>query len=214
MIGAFLDRIKTDTLLRRQSHGIWVLDGFQAELCPPSSHPLDLPPTLWWVTALSLLPFQERLKALFSFILLCTGHVRLRVLIDHRLGLLNLVVGQGDKWKVWPVPSCHYSLLFWLSRASWWQLNQTGRGHSVWSPPMDRAFTDVLNSCLSWWLLGQLLTYNLESQVLILTNQPQAFSRRLLPVRWRWRHLCLHVWEIHKPGWKRFWVLFSFFNLK
>lgn len=36
-------------------------------------------------------------RLLFSFIPLCAGHVRLRVLIDHWLGLLNLVVGPGDK---------------------------------------------------------------------------------------------------------------------
>lgn len=39
VIGAFLDKIKTDTLMRRESHGIWVLDGFQAELGTPS-HPM------------------------------------------------------------------------------------------------------------------------------------------------------------------------------
>lgn len=70
----------------------------------------------------SQLPFRERLKALFSFILLHAGHVRHRVLIDHPVGFLNLVVvGQGDKRKVWSVPLCHLSLLSWLSRASWWQ---------------------------------------------------------------------------------------------
>ena len=42
-------------------------------------------------------------RLLFSFILLCAGHVRLRVLIGCGLGLLDLVVGQGDKRKVWPV---------------------------------------------------------------------------------------------------------------
>lgn len=54
-------------------------------------------------------PSERDSRLLFSFILLHAGHVRHRVLIDHRVGLLNLVVvGQGDKRKVWPVPAiCH-----------------------------------------------------------------------------------------------------------
>lgn len=107
VIGVFLDKIKTDTLKRWESCGIWALDGFQAELCLPSPLP---PHDESWCTANCRSESHSGL--LFSFISLYAGHVRRRVLIDQRAGLLNLVVvGQGDKCKVWPVPWCHLSLL-------------------------------------------------------------------------------------------------------
>lgn len=104
-VGAVLDKTEADSLVRWQSHGMGLLDGFQAEFCLPSSHPVmshGAQPTA--------LP-RAASRLLFAFILLCAGHVRLRVLIDRGLGLLSLVVGQGDKWKFWPVPLCHFLLL-------------------------------------------------------------------------------------------------------
>lgn len=44
------------------------------------------------------------------------------------------------------------------------ELNQTSRGHRVWSPPMDVASTDVLTSRLSQWALDQLLLPSLDQQ--------------------------------------------------
>ena len=71
------------------------LDGFQAEFCLPSSCPTSYPVMSHGSQPTALPRATSRL--LFSFILLCAGHVRLRVLIDCGLGLLSLVVGQGDK---------------------------------------------------------------------------------------------------------------------
>ena len=94
-IGAILDKIEADALVRWQSHGMGFLDGFQAEFCLPSACPTSYPVMSHGSQPTALPRATSRL--LFSFILLCAGHVRLRVLIDCGLGLLSLVVGQGDK---------------------------------------------------------------------------------------------------------------------
>lgn len=112
-VGAILDKTEADALVRWQSHGVGLLDRFQAEFCLPSSHPAPRPtshPVMSHGARPTALP-RAASRLLFAFILLCAGHVRLRVLIDRGLGLLSLVVGQGDKWKFWPVPLCHFSLL-------------------------------------------------------------------------------------------------------
>lgn len=105
-------------------------------------------------------PSERDSGLLFSFILLHAGHVRHRVLIDHRVGLLNLVVvGQGDKRKVWPVPLHHLSLLSWLSRAAWWQgwtrqAEVIQRGHRPWMWPlrMDGLLASLCGYWVSSWL--------------------------------------------------------------
>lgn len=112
-VGAVLDKTEADALVRWHSHGVGLLDGFQAEFCLPSSHPAPRPtshPVMSHGAQPTALP-RAASRLLFAFILLCAGHVRLRVLIDRGLGLLSLVVGQGDKWKFWPVPLCHFLLL-------------------------------------------------------------------------------------------------------
>jgi hypothetical protein len=105
VVGAFLDVFKTDTLKSWWSHGTWVLDGFQAERC--------LPPPAPWPTSHPAMSHSAQPTALqewalsFCFRSSCFVLVmRLRILINHQLGLLDHSVGQGDKWKAWPIPLC------------------------------------------------------------------------------------------------------------
>lgn len=107
VIGALLDEIKTDTLhemVITWNLGFGQISGqaLPSLLLPPrpTSHPV--------VSHSEPAASRADSRLLFSFILLCADHVRLRVLINHRLGLLDLAVGQGDKWKVWLAPLCHF----------------------------------------------------------------------------------------------------------
>lgn len=96
VIGALLDEIKTDTLhemIITWNLGFGRISGValpSIRLPPrPTSHPVMSHSVAGCLGADSGL--------LFSFILLCADHVRRGVLINHRLGLLDLAVGQEDK---------------------------------------------------------------------------------------------------------------------
>lgn len=158
------------------SHMDSVWDGFQTELCPPSSHPLDPPPTPspQWVTQPTALP-RTTWGFVFFHHALCWS-CEAQGINRPLLGLLNLVVGPGDRWKVWPVPLCHFSLLFWLSRAGWWQswarqAEGIQGGHCPWT----------------FWILaslsGHLVAPDFRPWITSTNlNKPAAaFSRRLLP---------------------------------
>ena len=60
-IGAILDKIEADALVRWQSHGMGLLDGFQAEFCLPHLLPRDES----WLTADC--PSQSHLKTVVFF---------------------------------------------------------------------------------------------------------------------------------------------------
>ena len=201
-VGAVLDKTEADALVRWQSHGMGLLDGFQAEFCLPSSHPVmshGAQPTA--------LP-RAASRLLFAFILLCAGHVRLRVLIDRGLGLLSLVVGQGDRWKFWPVPLCHFLLLSWLTCRLVTELKWTYRGHPVLSPPRGRSLCGRVR--FFPLLMGIWSFPDIQPWIPSTDLSRPAFLHHPPPGQ-RW-HVSRHVWEKPKPGREGLGVLLLLFS--
>lgn len=170
------------------SHMDSVWDGFQTELCPPSSHPLDPPPTPspLWVTQPTALPRTTQGFVFFHHALCWSCEPQ--GINRPSLGLLNLVVGPGDKWRFGQSLcaifhsslACHV-LVGDRAEPDRQRASRVATAHgrfeflpllvATWSAPDFRPWVTSTN----------------------LNKPAAAFARRLLPVRWR--RLCLHVWE-------------------